>query len=183
MAEEIIKYKAYPTDLDLSEVAEALIRKHPSLRECGSHNECYGWKVSLKYKMGNFRTKLRSIGCTEVSVNSLKHNPANECHLASKVKKPRKAEVNYCPDHPRGETADTLEPERVSLLSELKKRNNEMTVKEKMAKTFSYRRHEVVKETMPIAEFKTRWPALFCVDEVNQLFSVPIQEYPLHCIF
>lgn len=74
LAEKVIKYKAYPTDLDLNAVAEALIIKHPCLREQGSYNGCYGWKISLKYKMANFHTKLRSVGCSEVSINSIADN-------------------------------------------------------------------------------------------------------------
>ncbi len=42
LAEEIFKYKAYPNDEDYSEVAEALIKKHPCLSEPGSFNGCYG---------------------------------------------------------------------------------------------------------------------------------------------
>lgn len=61
LAEEIIKFKAYPTDNDLNDVAEALVKKHPCIKEKGSFNGCYGWKVSLKYKMANFRTKLRGL--------------------------------------------------------------------------------------------------------------------------
>jgi hypothetical protein len=41
-AEEIFKFKAYPTDADFSDVAEALIQKHPCLSEPGSYNGCYG---------------------------------------------------------------------------------------------------------------------------------------------
>ncbi|XP_066564929.1 sterile alpha motif domain-containing protein 3 [Amia ocellicauda] len=178
LADKIIKFKAYPTDLDLNAVAEALIQKHPCLRELGSFNGCYGWKISLKYKMANFRTKLRSVGCPEVSVNSLKNKPQDQCHAALKVKKPRRAEVNYCPEYPRGETSDSLERERVELLSEIKKRNNEKVVKEKIQKTFSYRRQEVVQENPMVAEFKTRWPALFSVSEINAEF-MRITTYPL----
>ena len=55
---EIITFKVHPTDSDLNEVAEALVEKHPCLREQGSFNGCYGWKISLKYKMANVQTKL-----------------------------------------------------------------------------------------------------------------------------
>lgn len=170
LAEEIIKYKAYPTDLDLNTVAEALINKHPCLREQGSYNGCYGWKISLKYKMANFRTKLRSVGCSEVSINSMKNKRQDQYHAASNIKKPRRAEVNYCPQHPKGETSESLERERVDLLAAIKKRNNDKVVKEKMERTFSYRRQEVVQEKPMIAEFKSRWPALFNVDEVSVLY-------------
>lgn len=179
LAEEIIKYKAYPTDLDLNTVAEALINKHPCLREQGSYNGCYGWKISLKYKMANFRTKLRSVGCSEVSINSMKNKRQDQYHAASNIKKPRRAEVNYCPQHPKGETSESLERERVNLLAAIKKRNNDKVVKEKMERTFSYRRQEVVQEKPMIAEFKSRWPALFNVDEINTEFmritTVPLE--------
>lgn len=36
LAEEIFKFKAYPRDVDFSDVAEALIKKHPCLSEPGS---------------------------------------------------------------------------------------------------------------------------------------------------
>lgn len=95
LAEEIIKFKVYPTDNDLNEVAEALVKQHPCLREQGSFNGCYGWKISLKYKMANVRTKLRGLGCAEVLVNSLKNKAQDKSQAALNVKKPRRAEVNY----------------------------------------------------------------------------------------
>ncbi|CAL8254826.1 unnamed protein product [Arctogadus glacialis] len=61
LSEEILKYKAYPTDNDLNDVAEVLVKKHPCLREQGSINGYYGWKISLKYKMANSRSKLRGL--------------------------------------------------------------------------------------------------------------------------
>ena len=57
-------------------------------------------------------------------------------------KKPRRAEVDYCPQHPKGEMTDTLEYERIALLSEIKKKNNGHMVTEKMENTLSYRRQE-----------------------------------------
>ena len=124
LSEEIIKFKAYPTDSDLNDVAEALVKKHPCLREQGSFNGCSWWKISLKYKMANFRTRLRGLGCYEVTINSLKNKARDKCQAALNVKKLRRAEVNYCPQHQKGETTDTLENERIALLSEIKKRNN-----------------------------------------------------------
>ncbi|XP_065129079.1 uncharacterized protein [Paramisgurnus dabryanus] len=170
LAEKIIKFKAYPSNLEIESVAEALIKAHPCLREQGSSSGYYGWKISLKYKMANYRTKLRNLGCPEMSINSLKNKPADKCQPAYKVKKPRKAEVNFCPPFPAGETQDSLEGERVSLLSEVKKRHNNAVIKEKMAKTFAYRRREVVRDQPMISEFKTRWPGLFTVPEVEAEF-------------
>ncbi|XP_029970153.1 uncharacterized protein LOC115404937 [Salarias fasciatus] len=170
LAQEIIKFKAYPSNLEIESVAEALIKAHPCLREQGSFSGFYGWKISLKYKMANYRTKLRTLGCPELSINSLKHKPADRCQPAYDVKKPRKAEVNFCPPYPAGETKDSLEGERLALLSEVKKRHNDKVVKEKMAKTFAYRRQEVVRDKPMIAEFKIRWPGLFTVAEVEAEF-------------
>lgn len=85
----------------------------------------YGWKISLKYKMANYRTKLRNLECPELSINSLKHKPTDRYHPAYAVKKPRKAEVNFCPSYQAGETQDSLESERLAFLTEVKKKHNE----------------------------------------------------------
>ncbi|XP_058632695.1 sterile alpha motif domain-containing protein 3-like isoform X1 [Onychostoma macrolepis] len=170
LAEEIVKYKLYPSDAEYGQVAEALIKKHPCLKERGSVTGYSGWKASLKYKLGNYRTKLRNIGYTEVTVNSIKHKPDGISSPAYRVKKPRKAEVNYCPSHPQGETDETLEAVRQTLLTEVKKKNNEKNVRMLMDKSFSIRRHEVIKEPL-IADFKTRWPALFRKEEVCAEFE------------
>lgn len=87
-------------------------------------------------------------------MNALKNKPDGKCSPAYGVKKPKKAEVNYCPAYPTGETAGTLEKTRVVLLSEVQKRNDDDKVTKMMV-------------TM-IADFKTRWPALFHVREVNE---------------
>lgn len=85
----------------------------------------------------------------------------------NQVKKARRAEVNYCPDYPTGQSQENLEEERLALLTEVRKSNNQQVVKEKMEKTFAYRRHEVIEEKPFIAEFKRRWPALFSEHEVS----------------
>lgn len=63
MASEIMKFKAYPSFQDLDDVAAALILKHPCLKERGSESG---------YKIGNYHTKLRKIGCPELDINSIK---------------------------------------------------------------------------------------------------------------
>ncbi|XP_055040333.2 uncharacterized protein [Misgurnus anguillicaudatus] len=178
LAEEIVKYKVYPSDAEYTQVAEALIKKHPCLKERGSVNGYSGWKTSLKYKLGNYRAKLRNIGCAEVIVNSLKHKPDGISSPAYQVKKPRKAEVNYCPSLPQGETPESLEAVRLTLLSEIQKKNNEANVRMLMDKSFSVRRHEVVKDSPLIANFKDRWPALFRMEEIcaefERITTVPL---------
>ncbi|XP_060716492.1 uncharacterized protein LOC132839498 isoform X2 [Tachysurus vachellii] len=169
LAEEMVKYKVYPTDAEYNQVAAALIQKHPCLKDRGSVSGYSGWKESLKYKLANYRTKLRNLGCTEVTVNSVKHKPDGISSPAYRVKKPRKAEVNYCPPHPPGETEETLEEVRKTLLIEVKK-NNKNNVRMLMDKTLSIRRHEVIKEPL-ISDFKIRWPALFKTEEICAEFE------------
>ncbi len=108
----------------------------------------------------------RRIGCPEVTVNALKNKSRDECFPAKNVKKAKKAEVNYCPSHPTGETDSSLENLRVELLNDVRLRNRASNVRE-MSKTFSYRRKEVVHGSPGAGEFKVRWPALFHIDEVN----------------
>lgn len=66
ISEGIYSFNAYPTDEQFNDVAKALISKHPSLTEPGTQTDWYGWKSSLKFMMGNFRTiipvfKIRNI--------------------------------------------------------------------------------------------------------------------------
>ncbi|KAF6729752.1 hypothetical protein FQA47_009551, partial [Oryzias melastigma] len=70
LVQEIVKYKLYASNRDVSEAAEALVQKYPCLREKGSTSGCEGWKVSLKYKLSNYRRELRKAGCPEVSINA-----------------------------------------------------------------------------------------------------------------
>lgn len=164
LAEAIVQYKVYPTDGEFEDVAEALVSSHPCLRELGSATGHAGWKVSLKYKLANYTRKLKRLGCPEVEINSFNKEKTSP---ASGVKKPRKAEVNYCPSYPSGESAETLEKIRETLVLEAKKKNNEDTVAAMMTKTFAHRRQEIIRDAPMIAVFKTRWPALFNMGEVN----------------
>ncbi|XP_071393706.1 uncharacterized protein [Centroberyx affinis] len=166
----MMKYTKYPRDYQCEEVAAALTRAHPCLGQLGSKTGFWGWKQSLKYKMQNYRTKLGRLGHPEIRVNSLKHKREGQGKAAANIKKPRKAEVNYIPLHPKGETTESLENERIALLSELKKRDNEVVIKATMEKTFSHRRLEIVEQRPMIGEFKNRWPALFQQSEVNAEF-------------
>uniref|UniRef100_A0A7N6FKA3 PB1 domain-containing protein n=3 Tax=Anabas testudineus TaxID=64144 RepID=A0A7N6FKA3_ANATE len=169
LMEAIVQFKVYLSDAEVSEVAEALVKAHPCLKEPGSVSGFGGWKTSLKYKLGNYRSK--QVGCPEVTVNSLKHKADDRRSPAYGIKKPKKAEVNYCPPYPTGESAESLEQIRVKLLSEVKIRNNEDKVAEMMGKTFALRRLEVVHDAPMVADFKARWPGLLSVREVNAEFK------------
>lgn len=105
----------------------------------------------------------------KVTINSLKNKSKDDCLPAKNVKKARKAEVNYCPSNPAGETDESLEKLRVELLNDVEQRDRTQLVKE-MSRTFAFRRKEVVHGTPSAAEFKARWPALFCAGEVGTCF-------------
>ncbi|KAL7872108.1 hypothetical protein SRHO_G00070910 [Serrasalmus rhombeus] len=168
LAETIFHYTAYPTGIQVLNVVEALVDKFPCLKEPGSFNGMYGWPQRIKYKMGNYRTKLRGrqLDCPELEVSSLRRK--NEPHLKG-IKRPKKAEVNYLPPFPFGETEETLEKARVDLLHEVKKRDSDKLVK-KMEKTFSYRRLEVIKHCPTVPDVMKRWPALFSESQVKDEF-------------
>lgn len=72
----------------------------------------YGWQQRLKCKMANYRSKLKRRGdapLPELDINSLKRKSLGEKHPAKNCKRPKRAEVNYLPPHPSGETAISLE--------------------------------------------------------------------------
>lgn len=166
LIQEVVKHTVYLTDSKFDQVAEALILKHPCLKQKGSHSGYAGWKLSLKYKLSNYRTNLRKIGCPEVCVNSLKNKPAEKCSPASAVKRPKRGEVDYCPSFPLGESEQSLEKMRVELLSDVKRRNNRETVMDKMNRTYALRRQEVIFDAPMIRNVQERWPALFFPAEV-----------------
>ncbi|KAL2091655.1 hypothetical protein ACEWY4_013918 [Coilia grayii] len=179
LLQEIVQYKVYTTDKEMEQVAQSLIHKHPCLTEEASPNGCGGWKNSLKYKLSNYRTNLRKLGCPEVTVNSLQNKPADRRNAAFGVKKAKRAEVNFCPVYPSTETEDSMEAMRMALLLDVKKRNNRENVKVKMERTFAHRRHEVVRDAPSVETLMARWPALFEVCEINAEFkritTVPLQ--------
>lgn len=101
--------------------AEALVKAHPCLKEPGSENGWYGWKISLKFKMGNYCTMLARSGCLEVSVNTgkrSKNNPDKD-PPHSNIKRARRAEVNFLPDFPKGQNQASFEEMRLDILHEV----------------------------------------------------------------
>ncbi|KAI3365030.1 hypothetical protein L3Q82_010081 [Scortum barcoo] len=87
LAETMYSFKAYPDDDDFSSVAKSLISKHPSLTEPGLQPGWYGWKNSLKFKMANYRTKLRKAGCDDVMINGGREIVTQEPAVQSMVKR------------------------------------------------------------------------------------------------
>uniref|UniRef100_A0A671PIJ6 PB1 domain-containing protein n=1 Tax=Sinocyclocheilus anshuiensis TaxID=1608454 RepID=A0A671PIJ6_9TELE len=108
LAETMYSFKAYPGDSEIDQVAVALVSRHPCLRELGCDTGCKGWKMSLKFKMGNYRQKLRNAGCSELG---------NKRDDGSRVpqKKPRRSVINFLPDNPVGLDDAALEHEREQL--------------------------------------------------------------------
>lgn len=70
IAEAIFALKPYPQQEEIEAVASALVLKHPCLTEPGTGKGFDGWKMSIKYKLGNYRSKLRSSGVHEVAINN-----------------------------------------------------------------------------------------------------------------
>ncbi|XP_073718053.1 uncharacterized protein [Misgurnus anguillicaudatus] len=174
LAENIYKVKAYPTKEEFEAVAKALIQTHPCLKETGSSSGWEGWKNSLKFKMGNYRNKMRQQGRIEVTVNAGKRgrdttigNPPNK-----DIKKPRKGEINFLPENPEGMDDQNLEGVREVLVNEMKKaKPNRVLVKKHMDTTFALRRKEVVNDKPRISHMIIRWPALFTESQVYDEFS------------
>ncbi|KAL0195136.1 hypothetical protein M9458_008708 [Cirrhinus mrigala] len=173
LAETIYGFKAYPTKEEFDAVAEALVQTHPCLKEPASSSGWEGWKNSLKFKMGNYRNKMRKLGRLEVSINAGKRgrhtttgDPPNK-----DIKKPRKGEINFLPENPEGMDDHSLEGVCEVLANEMKKtKPNGSLVKKHMNMTFALRRKEIVNDKPDISQMILRWPALFTE---SQSCSVP----------
>uniref|UniRef100_A0A3B4GB81 Uncharacterized protein n=1 Tax=Pundamilia nyererei TaxID=303518 RepID=A0A3B4GB81_9CICH len=163
LAAKMHSFKAYPSDRDISVVAEALVTKHPCLKEPGSQKGWYGWKNSLKFKMGNYRAKLSRAGFQEVAVNSGRRsrNDPDKQSPHTDIKRPKKAEVNFLPNFPRGEDAVSLEQLRLQIVDEVKKsEKNHVLITKLMHTTFALRRKEIISDDLPVGDILDRWPAL-----------------------
>lgn len=170
LAAKMHSFKAYPSDREVSVVAEALVAKHPCLKEPGSLTGWYGWKNSLKFKMGNYRAKLSRAGFQEVAVNSGKRskNDPDKQSPHTDIKRPKRAEVNFLPNFPRGEDNDSLDQLRLQIVDEVKRsEKNHVLITKLMHTTFALRRKEIISDDLPVAEILDRWPALTMVSQVR----------------
>lgn len=61
--------------------------KHPWLRDPVSSNGIYGWQNSLKYKIGNYRAKVKHLGLPELNVNCRKRNSTEDGSSTKILKK------------------------------------------------------------------------------------------------
>ncbi|XP_072568838.1 uncharacterized protein [Paramormyrops kingsleyae] len=173
LAETMYSFKAYPKDDDFISVAKALISKHPCLTEPGPHG-WYGWKNSLKFKMANYRTKLRKAGFEDVAINGGKRSKGNpEGESSSKnIKRPKRGEANYLPNLPEGHDETSLENARKVLVEEMKKKQpNGTLISQMMDQSFPLRRQEIIKKEPAVQNMVERWPALFTERQVFAEFN------------
>ncbi|KAM8769735.1 sterile alpha motif domain-containing protein 3-like isoform 1-T3 [Acanthopagrus schlegelii] len=174
LASTIYGFKAYPSDKEFAMVAEALVAKHPCLKEAGSETGWNGWKYSIKFKMGNYRNKMRRAGCQEVTVNAGKRsrsNPDNE-PSHSNIKRPKRAEVNFLPNFPQGKDPSSLEQLRQTIVEEVKKTETNLPLIRKMMETtFPLRRQTIVMSCPPVNELMDLWPALKIESELYAEFQ------------
>ncbi|KAL7858909.1 hypothetical protein SRHO_G00140560 [Serrasalmus rhombeus] len=92
LAQETFALKASPEKYEIESVASELVRKHPCLKEpnCGTGYD--GWTTSIRYKLGNYRSKLRQAGCNEVAVNRKRGRDENGDGGRFSLKKPKRGE-------------------------------------------------------------------------------------------
>ncbi|KAG9276958.1 hypothetical protein AMEX_G6936 [Astyanax mexicanus] len=169
LAEAVYSYKAYPKDSELEKVACALVDKNPCLKAPGSGGGWEGWKLSLKFKMANYRQKLRYAGCPEITVNF------RQGSSRLSLKRPRRSELNFLPEHPVGFSEEALERDRAFMEEEVKKKDMKLSVlNSKMDVTFSLRRKEIVQDQPLVSTVKQRWPGLFIEEQVNIFFGTSV---------
>ncbi|KAK0151160.1 Sterile alpha motif domain-containing protein 3 [Merluccius polli] len=183
----IFAVKAYPETHEYESVAAELVNKHPCLKDPGGGTGYAGWTTSIKYKIGNYRSKLRQAGCNEVGVNRRIRTEEEDDHGANRrrrddgdggpearfsLKKPKRGEVNHVPDHPENYTEDDLEDLRSSLVEAMKKKNKDMEfIRQRMDITFSLRRKQIVEVEPMVSEVLERWPGLFLEEQIGQEFT------------
>ncbi|XP_048022912.1 uncharacterized protein LOC125253148 isoform X2 [Megalobrama amblycephala] len=159
LSETIYSYKAYPNKEDFEAVAAALIKKHPCLTQPGSSKGWNGWYDSLRWKMGNYHSKLRRAGCLEVSINGGKRRGQQP---QRNVKRPKRFEINFLPNFPDGEDEASMESKRKEMVEEMKKRRlNSALIAQNMNSTFALRRKELIEKEPAVKNTVERWPALF----------------------
>lgn len=174
MAAKIYKHKAYPSSQQIGLAAEALVLKHPCLKDKSEKSKGYEcWQNSLSFKMGNYRNKLSRAGIKDVAVNAGKRSRTNPEGAASRsnIKRPRRGEINFLPNYPHGQSKDTLESMRLEIVEQFKRSSVERDlalIHQYMQRTYALRREEIVTTSPPIDELKDRWPALFCEAQVSE---------------
>jgi hypothetical protein len=169
----IYDIKVYPVEAEFTAVAKALTTKFPCLRETGSKTGYDGWRNSLQFKMGNYRTEVRKAGGVEVAVNGgrrSRYQPELPGPRKA-IKKPRRSESNFLPNFPQGEDSSAQQEMQALLQEEYKKVDADTNVIHNlMAKTFALRRQIIVKDCPRMSTMLQQWPAMFSETEVSFSF-------------
>ncbi|XP_056313109.1 sterile alpha motif domain-containing protein 3 [Danio aesculapii] len=170
LAGAIYTFRAYPSDEDFTQVAAALIKTHPCLTEQGSTSGFAGWKNSLKFKMANYRSKMRKSGCSDVAIGEKRGAMKATKHQG--IKKPRRSELNFLPNFPNGEDEESQKRTRIELVEEMKRRPLNMSlIGQKMDSTFALRRKEIVHSEPLVSDILEKWPALFLESQIFAEFN------------
>lgn len=125
IANEILKFTAYPTSKDIKELCFKVVEKYPVLRDGGGGGGSETWVLAVKFKMGNLRKTLKN-DLPEVSANTGKKSKAiPEAPTAhTEIKKIRRGVVERFPETPIGENTESLkdlkeqiktEPDRIDV--------------------------------------------------------------------
>ncbi len=161
----MFEFNKYPTAKQIEDVAKALVDKHPCLRDPGSSDGWQSWKFAFGFKMGNLRQKYRLAGCPELTVNQKRSSDSG--NKTKKIKRAKRSEINFLPDVPQGQTPNSLEDERKTLIEEMQKvRKDWKMIDALMGSTFALRRKEIVDDEPPVSEVAERWPALLSERQV-----------------
>lgn len=98
-------------------------------------------------------------------MNSGKRSRDEHPHM--NIKRPKRAEVNFLPNFPKGEDGASLERLRLQMVDELQTADiNLPLISKLMDTTFALRRREVIHDDICVVEVLERWPALKMDSEV-----------------
>lgn len=87
LVKAIHTYTSYLSGIQVIIVAEALSQKYPCLKEPGSFSGFYGWQMSLKYKMADYRKRPSKFGFPKVACNTLqRHEVVELCPTVAEFK-------------------------------------------------------------------------------------------------
>lgn len=91
-------------------------------------------------------------------------------HPGPVSKDPGEEEVHFLPNYPHGQSKQTLETQRLTMVEQFKRTSMErdmIFIHQHMQHTFVLRREEIVNLAPPVTELMDRWPALFCEAQVS----------------
>ncbi|XP_030292943.1 sterile alpha motif domain-containing protein 3 isoform X2 [Sparus aurata] len=155
--EMMAEYTLYPTNAEYVQVSKALIVKYPFLRDVAG-NGYHTWHMSLKRKFKAERAPLVSDNEVKRLKDKFGHTKQSKATSvpASLGRKPANQTFELCV----GEDSTSVEAHVNVLQSECRKTHpNILTVKDRMARTFSWRRREIM-EGVPVEDVLNKYPYL-----------------------